>query len=74
MVESVFVEYPSVRQVFVDGTLLGNTGDVFNVQTGTHTFDLGLPHDYTPSSITKQVTGTTPLGPCVLHFDPKVGK
>jgi len=74
MAESVFVEYSgtSVRDVFVDGTRLAFTGEVFNVETGTHTFDLGLPADYTPSAVTKQVTNTAPLDPLVLQFEPKV--
>ena len=75
MEENVFVEYPNPpRDVFVDGARWGKTGDIITVETGTHTFDLGMPQDYMPSAITKQVTGTTPLGPCVIHFDPKVGK
>jgi hypothetical protein len=73
MAESVFVEYSGSgpRDVFVDQTRCGRTGDVFNVETGTHTFDLGLPADYTPAAVTKQVAGTTPLEPLLLQFDPK---
>jgi hypothetical protein len=59
--ESVYVEYPSSRDVFVDGQLCGKTKQLMIVQTGTHMFDLGNPQDYTPDSISRQV----------VHFDPK---
>lgn len=79
MEETVLVKYvtdgevpiPIPRNVIVDGTKNGTTNQPMAVQTGTHTFDLGLPKDYTPSSITKQVSGTAPLQPLVLTFKPK---
>ena len=79
MEETVLVKYttaddppvPLTRDVFVDGTRNGTTNNLMAVQTGTHTFDLGQPKGYTPDSITKQVTGTTPLAPFVIVFKPK---
>jgi hypothetical protein len=72
MDESVWVEFPTSRDVFVDGTFCGTTRQLMTVETGTHTFDLGKPPanpaNYQPPSITKQVTGTTPLNPLVLTF------
>jgi hypothetical protein len=70
MEETVLVLYPGVRDVFVDGTRNGTTNQPMAVQTGTHTFDLGKPPNYTPKSITEQVSGTAPLEPRILRFNP----
>jgi hypothetical protein len=70
MEETVLVLYPGVREVFVDGTQNGTTNQPMAVETGTHTFDLGKPVDYAPPNITEQVSGTVPLDPRILRFDP----
>jgi hypothetical protein len=41
MDEFVKVTFPRRRQVYVDGKPSGFTNDIIQVQTGTHTFDLG---------------------------------
>ncbi|MGZ5476613.1 MAG: hypothetical protein ACXW3E_12035 [Thermoanaerobaculia bacterium] len=69
MDESVWVDYVVDRDVFVDGQLCGRTNALMTVETGTHTFDLGLPQTYLPREITKKVTGTTSLDPLVIKFE-----
>jgi hypothetical protein len=44
--------------VYVDGNPTGLTNDVIQVQTGTHTFDLGAPRNYRPSRRIVRVMGT----------------
>ena len=69
MNESVWVDYVAKRDVFVDGQLCGTTNDLFTVETGTHTFDLGLPQTYLPRSITVTVKGSTALAPFEITFE-----
>jgi hypothetical protein len=74
MQDTVLVKYttavglPIARDVFVDGTQDGTTNLPFAVETGTHKFDLGMPKDYAPDSITRTVSGTSPLDPAILEF------
>jgi hypothetical protein len=49
MDEFVKVTFPGRRRMYVDGNPTGLTNDVIQVQTGTHTFDLGAPRNYRPS-------------------------
>ena len=46
--EFVIVTYPTKRSVRVDGVPTGSTGDVLQMDSGTHKFDLGDPRDYAP--------------------------
>lgn len=69
MDESVWVDYVVDRDVYVDGQLWGRTNELMTVETGTHTFDLGLPQTYLPREITKKVTGTTSLDPLEIKFE-----
>lgn len=68
--EFVKVSFPGQRQVYVDGIPTGFTNDVIQVQTGTHSFDLGAPRNYEPSSRTARVTGTVVLRPMIIAFQP----
>jgi hypothetical protein len=70
--ESVYVEYTMDRDVFVDGTRLGTTNQLMVVETGNHTFDLGIPATYSPKSVSKLVYGTSPLAPLVITFTPEL--
>ncbi len=70
MDEFVKVTFPGRRQVYVDGNPTGLTNDVIQVQTGTHTFDLGTPRNYQPSSQTVRVTGTLAPQPMDIEFRP----
>src|ERR1700753_1042455 len=64
----VLVNYPEDRTVFVDNTADGDTNEAFQVETGTHFFDLGHPVDYTPSQIKQSVPNNTSLNPLQLTF------
>lgn len=68
MSESVRVLFPQPRDVFVDGARCGATNDVFTVETGTHTFDLGPTGDYSPPRVRIRVSGTSPLAPKIIAF------
>ncbi len=68
MDEFVKVTFPSQRQVYVNGKPCGFTNDVIQVQTGTHTFDLGTARNYQPPSQTVRVTGTLPTQPKIIAF------
>lgn len=66
----VKVLFPKARDVYVDGIRCGVTNTPFNVQLGTHTFDLDVPNDYTPPTETLSIDGT-PTNPTVVKFDPR---
>jgi preprotein translocase subunit SecE len=70
MDEFVKVTFPGRRQVYVNRKPCGFTNDVIQVQTGTHTFDLGAPPNYRPSSQTVKVTGTLAPLPKIIEFQP----
>jgi hypothetical protein len=72
MDEFVKVTFLARRQVYVDGNPTGSgfTNDVIQVQTGTHTFALGAPRNYKPSSQTVRVTGTLATQPMIIAFQP----
>jgi hypothetical protein len=65
----VLVTFPSVRDVYVDGVRFGKTNTSFNVQLGTHTFDLDVPNDFKPAQIVALIDGT-PVKPTVVAFLP----
>jgi hypothetical protein len=66
--EFVKVTFPSPRGVQMDGAPEGQTGDLLGVQRGHHTFDLGEPIDYTPSSRTELIAGTSKEQPLIIEF------
>lgn len=68
--EYVIVNYYRKRSVFMDGNLVGKTGETLMVQEGTHRFDLGQPKNYTPSFRKKQVTDTISTDPMPISFSP----
>lgn len=69
MDETVWIDYVADRDVYVDGQLWARTNELFTVETGTHTFDLGLPQSYQPPEVTESVSGTTPLDPFEIRFE-----
>src|SRR5207237_8056031 len=72
IMEFVRVTYETVRGVQIDGTPQGQTGELLGVQRGHHIFDLGQPVDYTPSSRSEVVAGTSQSQPMVIDFQPAV--
>lgn len=59
--EYVVVSYPTVRDVRLDGQIIGKTNVTLRVERGNHTFDLGDPLDYQPAYIEKSVRNTTTI-------------
>ena len=70
MDEWVIVDYPVVRPVNVDHMANGVTQALIQVETGKHTFDLGMPVNYKPAFRTVPVSGTSPMRPMQLQFTP----
>ncbi len=68
--EYVVVKYYRKRNVFMDGHLVGKTGETLMVQEGTHRFDLGQPINYAPSFRKAQVTDTIATEPMPISFAP----
>lgn len=72
--EYVVVSYAYDRKVRIDGQGAGVTNDTLMVEKGHHTFDLGDPQDYQPSTIEKVVQGTTSVDPMIIKdFCPSGG-
>lgn len=68
--EYVVVKYYRKRNVFMDGNLVGKTGETLMVQEGTHRFDLGQPKNYTPTYRKASVTATISTDPMTVTFAP----
>src|SRR5688500_16659432 len=68
--EFVIVTFSRQRTVNIDGAARAQTGQMVRVQAGTHSFDLGSPPDYTPSSVLTPVSGTAQASPMVIAFLP----
>jgi hypothetical protein len=68
--EFVIVTFPTTRNVRVDGSREGQTGQIIGVQRGRHIFDLGNPRDYLPPSVEVPVFNTTPGMPLAIAFHP----
>jgi hypothetical protein len=66
----LLVEYPSVREVFVDGVQCGLTKAPFQISNGYHSVDLGANRDYTPSSLRVRVQGEPYQAPVTASFQP----
>jgi hypothetical protein len=66
--EHVLVHFPVSRTVLIDGEESGKTNVVLRVEEGTHTFSLGSPQDYRPSSRSVNVKGTSPIKPREVTF------
>lgn len=69
MLQFVRVSYFRSRNVFIDGVQSGKTNRILRVDEGTHAFDLGPNLNYKPSSVTREVTGTSAIAPMELHFE-----
>ena len=64
----VKVNFEEKRTVYAGGNALGETNCTLRVNSGTHTFDLGDPRDYTPDSIRRKVANTSVSNPMQLAF------
>jgi len=70
MAEFVRVTYPTHRNVRVNSTFQGVTGQVIGVTGGLNTFDLDAPADYSPPSQTVTVLNHPRSSPLVIAFHP----
>ena len=66
--EFAIVIFPTIRGVNVDSAPMGQTCEILRLQRGTHIFDLGSPENYSPSSRTIPLTGTTIDRPRAVVF------
>jgi hypothetical protein len=67
--EFVIVVFPDDRAVLIDGVATGHTNRSLQVDTGTHTFSLGSPQDYTPTQRQLLVQNTTIIRPLRVIFE-----
>jgi len=67
--ENVIIKYPETRTVFIDGEDTGMTNTILRIEAGSHTFDLGEPKNYKPSSRKRKVKGTSPVKPIEVIFE-----
>ena len=66
--EHVTIKFPEMREVMLDGELIGRTNTTLRVEEGTHTFSLDGASDYQPISRTMIVARTTPVIPREVTF------
>lgn len=68
--EFVIVAFPDVRDVFVDDgdDSVATTNEIFELEEGTHYFNLGQPLNYRPATDWCMVTGTIPANPMKIVF------
>lgn len=67
--EYVVVKFEADRDVFVDGEVCGRTGEVLQVDRGTHQFKLSDPQDYTPQWRRPVVKNTSFADPMEVTFE-----
>jgi hypothetical protein len=68
--EYIVVRFRDPRDVLIDGTPMGKTGETLRVEAGIHTIDLGDPRDYNPNEYSLDVQGTASLDPLEVRFVP----
>ena len=68
--EYVIVEFPDSRDVFVDDAddPVASTNEMFELEEGTHYFNLGQPINYRPATDWAQVMDTIPASPLKIIF------
>ncbi len=64
------MDFPDSRGVFVDDgdSPVALTNEMFEVEEGTHYFNLGQPINYRPATDWATVTGTIPADPMKIVF------
>jgi hypothetical protein len=68
--EYVIVAFSEDREVFVDDgeDSVAATNVMFELEEGTHYFNLGQPLNYRPATSWCKVTGTIPAEPMKIFF------
>jgi hypothetical protein len=69
-VQFVVVKFKRSRKVLIDGEKSGRTNQTLQVGEGVHTFKLDGPDDYEPKWRRPNVTGTNPIMPMEVKFEP----
>jgi hypothetical protein len=67
----LLVEFPTVREVFIDDVQCGATNTACQVSNGFHRVDLGTPEDYMPSFRRVEVRGEPSQAPKTTSFLPR---
>ncbi len=67
----LLVEYPTVRQVFIDDVQAGSTNMPFQVPNGYHRIDLGPNRNYAPSFRRVEVYSEPYAAPKTTSFQPE---
>lgn len=69
MNEYILVDFVEVREILIDDVACGyKTGDVVEIEPGTHTLSLKGQRNYTPPQQDVTPSNTSPLHPLVIHF------
>ena len=68
-VEYLVVRFVRSRRVKVDGDFLGRTGDLLEIERGTHVVTLGHPPNFTPDHHTVRLRNTTEFAPRQVTFE-----
>jgi hypothetical protein len=69
MSEFLLVEFDESREVVIDGFPSGNkTGEVIELDEGTHTITLSETKDFSPAEQDVEPSGTSPLDPETIYF------
>jgi hypothetical protein len=71
--EYLLVIFPESRRVIVDGFDLGQeTGEVIELEAGTHIITLGGPADFQPPERVVTLENTSVLEPLEVQFDKRI--
>ena len=67
--EYLLVTFPRSRRVKVDDEFNGRTGEVIELEAGSHVISLGPPPNFTPGERRISLKGTSELDPQEISFD-----
>lgn len=67
--EYLLVKFPRGRRVKVDNEFNGRTGEVIEIEAGSHVVSLGPPANFTPSEQRIILKNTSELDPREICFE-----
>jgi hypothetical protein len=67
--EYLLVNFPRPRRVTVDDEFNGRTGEVIELEAGSHVVSLGPPANFTPDEQRIILKGTSELAPREISFE-----